>query len=349
MHSGAEIACSRDTTVTPARGALPAHRGPGSFVGDSAMGTILYYIRGLGEYHLPRTFYLPLDSTLYIHAMMPDTPTSAAAAAAAWLFVPGDRPERFDKAAASGADVVIVDLEDAVPAAHKDAAREHAAGWLSSTSAVAAVRVNAAGTPWHSDDVARLAMVGPSLVVLPKAEEPSLVCDLIAALPPGSAVVALLETARGILHAPEIALIDGVHRLILGSFDLAAELGVDPDHWPALAGSRQALVLASAAAQIPGPVDGVTGDVGDQGRLVEDVSSAAALGFTGKLCIHPAQVPIAISALSPSTSDIAWAERVLTAAHTADGGVVVVDGRMVDPPVVARARRILSTRRGPVT
>lgn len=278
--------------------------------------------------------------------MSPHTPVSSADAAATWLFVPADRPERFDKAAASGADVVIVDLEDAVPVAHKEAAREHAARWLSSTSAAAAVRVNATGTPWHSEDVDRLAQVGPILVVLPKAEDPRLISDLVAALPLGSAVVALLETARGILQATEIALVDGVRRLILGSFDLAAELGIDPDHWPALAGSRHALVLASAVARIAGPVDGVTGDVTDHGRLAQDVTAAVALGFTGKLCIHPTQVPPAASALSPDAADIAWAERVLTAAHTADGGVVVVEGRMVDPPVVARARRILASGRG---
>ncbi|MEU4450470.1 CoA ester lyase [Nocardioides sp. NPDC023903] len=267
-----------------------------------------------------------------------------AGAARTWLFVPGDRPERFAKAAAAGPDVVVVDLEDAVAPAHKDAARTHVTDWLPRAGVTVAVRINAAGTTWHDADVAALAALGgPSLVVLPKADSPETVAAVLATLPDGSAVVALVETALGVARAIDLARSPGVVRLAFGSFDLAAELGVDPDHAPALAPARGHLVLASAVGGLAGPIDGVTGDVRDHERLTADATAAAALGFTGKLCIHPGQVAPAAAALAPTPDEFAWAERVLAAAT--EDGVALVDGRMVDAPVVARARRIVSLNR----
>lgn len=267
-----------------------------------------------------------------------------AGAARTWLFVPGDRPERFAKAAAAGPDVVVVDLEDAVAPAHKDAARAHVTDWLPRAGVTVAVRINAAGTTWHDADLAALAALdGPSLAVLPKADSPETVAAVMAALPDGSAVVALVETALGVARAIDLARSPGVVRLAFGSYDLAAELGVDPDHAPALAPARGNLVLASAVGGLAGPIDGVTGDVRDHERLTADVTAAAALGFAGKLCIHPDQVAPAAAALAPSPDEVAWAERVLAAAT--EDGVALVDGRMVDAPVVARARRIVSLNR----
>ncbi|MER7559301.1 CoA ester lyase [Nocardioides sp. NPDC126508] len=269
---------------------------------------------------------------------------SAAETARTWLFVPGDRPERFAKAAAAGPDVVVLDLEDAVAPAHKDAARGHVIGWIDRTEVTAAVRVNAAGTPWHDADIAALAtLAAPTTVVLPKADSPETIAVVLAALPTGSTVVALVETALGVICAIDLARSPGVVRLALGSYDLAAELGVDPDHAPALAPARGNLVLASAVGGLAGPIDGVTGDVRDHERLTTDVTAAAALGFAGKLCIHPGQVAPTAAALAPGPDEIAWAERVLAAAT--EDGVALVDGRMVDAPVVARARRILSLTR----
>ena len=265
-----------------------------------------------------------------------------AETARTWLFVPGDRRERFAKAAGAGADVVVLDLEDAVAAANKDAAREHVARWLAGASHPCAVRVNAVGTNWHDADLDALGRHGPALVVVPKAEDPDAVTRVSEALPDGSAVVALIETALGVVRAVELAQLPGVVRLALGTFDLAAELGVDPDHGPALAGARNVLVLASAVAALAGPIDGITGDVRDQGRLAADVTAAAALGFAGKLCIHPTQVPTAADALVPSAQAVAWANRVLTESSGRDFGVTLVDGLMVDPPVLARAGRILA-------
>jgi citrate lyase subunit beta/citryl-CoA lyase len=260
-----------------------------------------------------------------------------AAAARTLLFVPGHRSALFDKAAAAGADLVVLDLEDAVPPAEKDEARRAVASWLAG-GAVAAVRINAAGTTWHEADVAALTE-WTGVVVVPKAEDPRLLAELADRLA-GATLIALVETARGVVAAPAVAAADGVARLAFGSLDLAAELGVDPDDREAMAPARGALVLASAAAGLPAPVDGVTQDLADDGRLREDVAYAARLGFTGKLCVHPRQVPVAAEALAPTDQDVAWARSVVEAAG--DGGVVSLDGRMIDRPVVERARRVLA-------
>ncbi|MEV4729739.1 CoA ester lyase [Saccharopolyspora sp. NPDC049426] len=270
---------------------------------------------------------------------------ATAETAGTWLFAPGDRPERFSKAAAARADLVVLDLEDAVAPTRKPEARRNVVDWLSGHDAPCAVRVNAVGTPWYEDDVAALAEARPVVVMAPKSENTGATTELVGALPVGSAVVALIESALGVNRAQDLAEIDGVVRLALGTYDLAAQLGVDPDHAPALAAARASLVLASAAAGLPGPVDGVTGDVHDAQRLSDDVTAAAAVGFTGKLCIHPAQVVPAAAALAPTPTEIDWSHRVLAAAAEADAageGVVLVDGRMVDAPVIARARRITS-------
>jgi citrate lyase subunit beta/citryl-CoA lyase len=271
-----------------------------------------------------------------------DVPADLARTAVTWLFVPGDRPDRFPKAAAAGADVVVLDLEDAVAPDARDAARAEVAAWLGSAQRLCAVRVNA-DAPSLDADLHALAAAGPVLVMLPKAEDPRAVAAVADRLAAGSCVVALVETARGVLGAAAVAAVPGVARLAFGSFDLAAELGVDPDHGPAMATARGALVLASAAAGLPAPVDGVTGAVGDERRLDDDVARARALGFGGKLCIHPAQVAPVASAFTPSAEELAWAGQVLAGAGS--NGVAVVDGRMVDRPVVERARRLLAAGR----
>ncbi|GAA1501919.1 CoA ester lyase [Dactylosporangium maewongense] len=253
------------------------------------------------------------------------------------LFVPGGRPERFDRAAGTGAPVVI-DLEDAVAPQDKATARSAALAWLAAGNP-AAVRINAIGTEWHADDVAALSTVDAA-VMLPKAEDPSAIEDLTGRLGSTPAVIALVETAAGVLDAARIARVPGVARLAFGHLDLAAQLGVDPADRSALATCRHTLVLASAAAGLPGPIDGVTTDLSDDALLADDVTYARGLGFTGKLCIHPRQVPLVRAAFRPSADETAWATRIVAAA-AAGGAVVTVDGRMVDRPVVERARRVL--------
>ncbi|WP_028849665.1 HpcH/HpaI aldolase/citrate lyase family protein [Thermocrispum municipale] len=251
------------------------------------------------------------------------------ASARTLLFVPGNRPDRFAKAAASGADAVVLDLEDAVAPEQKPAAREHVAEWLKAGNS-AVVRVNAAGTPWHDDDVAAVGDVAMALMV-PKAERAE---DL-----PRGTVIPLVETAAGIDNARAVCSAPGVVRPAFGSVDLAAELGVDPASYYALLHARSALVLAAAAAGCAPPVDGVTTSLDEVGLLRADTAHAVELGFTGKLCIHPRQIEHVHAALRPTDSELDWARRVVAAA---DGGVSVVDGQMVDRPVVLRAERLLS-------
>jgi citrate lyase subunit beta/citryl-CoA lyase len=250
--------------------------------------------------------------------------------ARSFLFVPGDRPDRFPKAVASGADVVILDLEDAVTPAAKDAARAHVVAWLADGHP-AVVRINAAGTPWHADDVAAVAAVGgAAAVMVPKAERPADLDGLPAVLP-------LVETARGIAAAAQVCAVSTVVRPVFGSIDLAADLGVDPSSRTALLHARSALVIAAAAAGCAPPVDGVTTALSDEDAVRADTRHAVELGFTGKLCVHPRQVPVVHAAFRPSDEEIAWARSVLAAG----GGVTAVDGQMVDRPVLLRAERLL--------
>lgn len=265
--------------------------------------------------------------------------SSAIRTAGTLLFVPGDRPERFAKAAAAGADLVILDLEDAVAPENKEAARVNAAAWASEHPC--AVRINAADTQWFAGDVAALAPTGCA-IVQPKAQDPVRLAALATALGPDAVIIALVETARGVLEAPRLAAVTGVVRLALGSFDLGAELDVDPVDCEALLPTRGALVLASAAAGLPGPVDGVTAALDDPAVLTDETAYARRLGFAGKLCIHPKQLGPVTAALRPSDADIAWAGTVVAAVAAAGDGVANVDGTMVDKPVVDRAHRILA-------
>ncbi|MEP9414719.1 CoA ester lyase [Gordonia sp. VNQ95] len=255
-----------------------------------------------------------------------------------FLFVPGDRPERFDKAAAAGADVVIVDLEDAVSPADKPAAREHIADWFGAGNS-ALIRINAAQTPWHDDDVA-LAQQLQASVVLAKATDVDAVAAVGAAT--SASVIALIETARGIGNAGALAELDAVVRLGFGAIDFAVDIGVDPNDREALLFARSGLVLASAAAGIAAPIDGVTTALREPDVLVDDVRYAARIGMPGKLCIHPAQVAAVHDCLAPTDDQIAWARSILEAAGLGSAAVAV-DGHMVDPPVVARAERILAS------
>lgn len=255
------------------------------------------------------------------------------------LFVPADRPDRFDKAVATGADGVILDLEDAVPPPRKATALRHAVDWVCDASRVA-VRINAADTAWHADEVRELAKLEVNVVV-PKAERPEALASLVDALGPDR-VVALLETPRGIVAAEAIAEVAGIVRLAFGNMDLAAALGVRPESSGALLHARGRVVLASASAGLPSPVDGVTAAFQDDAALESDVSRARDEGFGGKLCIHPRQVPVVNAALLPSAEEVEWARRVLVAEAEAEGGVTVLGNTMLDAPVMARARALLT-------
>ncbi|RDI55953.1 HpcH/HpaI aldolase/citrate lyase family protein [Nocardia mexicana] len=270
--------------------------------------------------------------------------TAAVRTAATWLFVPGDRPERFPKAQASGADLIVLDLEDAVAPARKGEARDHVHQWLTAGNS-GAVRINATGTPWHAADLAMLAQ-HRAPVMVPKAEDPGTLLDAATALGAGATLIALIETAHGVLNAAAVAQVATVRRLAIGTFDLAAQLGIDPGDHHALAAARSTLVLASAAANLPGPIDGVTGSIDDPELLIAEVNHARRLGFTGKLCIHPRQIGTAGATLRPSADEIRWATSIVEASGTGD--TAVLDGQMVDKPVVDRAHRILTRANTPL-
>ncbi|WP_158969745.1 HpcH/HpaI aldolase/citrate lyase family protein [Chachezhania sediminis] len=255
------------------------------------------------------------------------------------LFVPASRPERFEKALTAAHDAVIFDLEDAVAADAKtrarDALADHFPG-IARQGRACFVRINARDTPWHSDDVALCADLDLAGVMLPKAERADDMTALAAALPPGRTLLALIETAAGLVHAAAIARSAG--RLVFGSVDFCADLGCDLDR-PLLLRPRQDLVIASRLAGLPAPVDGVTTALKDPDLIRDDAAHAAGLGMGGKLLIHPFQIPPALQGFAPSSEMVAWAGRVLAASA---GEAVAVDGMMIDAPVLARARSILA-------
>ncbi|HWD06914.1 MAG TPA: CoA ester lyase [Amycolatopsis sp.] len=256
------------------------------------------------------------------------------------LFVPGDRPERFAKAAASGADAIVIDLEDAVAPPDKDAALRNARAWLAEGHD-AVIRLNPAESPWYRTEVAALCE-RPVAVVLPKAAGAEAVAGLVERLAAGSVVIPLIETAAGVLDARAVCSVPGVVRAAFGHVDLSAELGVPPETSATLAHARVAVVLAAAAAGCAPPLDGVTTALDAPDVLNADVRRAADLGFTGKLCVHPRQIAVVHQGFAPSADELAWAERVVAAA--AGQGATAVDGQMIDRPVVDRARRLLGRR-----
>jgi len=222
------------------------------------------------------------------------------------LFVPGHQPARFDKACASGADAVVLDLEDAVPPDRKDEARAQVGEWLAArrdgaAAPVIGVRINAADTPWHAADV-----------------------DLCARA--GSAAA---------MH---------VQRLVFGSIDFQADLDIEADDegdGDELLFYRSQIVLASRLAGLQAPVDGVSTAIDQGSRLEAEARRARALGFGAKLCIHPKQVAAVNQGFSPVAERVAWAKRVLAADAASGGAPVAVDGKMVDRPVVLKAQAVL--------
>jgi citrate lyase beta subunit len=235
-----------------------------------------------------------------------------------------------------GADAVVGDLEDAVASEQKDEARA-----VVRTVAPPIVRVNGAGTPWFDDDLALVEELDPAAVVLPKAT-PGPVEALGAQGPP---VIAIVETAAGVRAAFEIASHPRVVALLLGAVDLGAELGLEPSsvHTEILY-ARQKLVVDSAAAGIRPPIDLVHLAVHDTAGLEEECRAGRAMGYRGKACIHPAQIPVVNRVFAPSEAEVEWAQKVVEAYGREAGegrGVFALNGSMIDLPVVERARRVL--------
>jgi len=260
-----------------------------------------------------------------------------------YLFVPGNRPERFDKALASGADRVILDLEDAVAPGDKAGARSAIAAWLEQSAAARdriLVRINDAGTTWHVEDLHLMRQIQPCSVMLPKCEDEHQIAAVHSCLTVPATVVALIESARGIEALPRIAGVPGLSRLAFGALDYMVDLDIPADS-PALVQAAIQIAIASRAAGLGKPIAGVTPDM-DTTRVASDMREAMALGFGAKMCIHPMQVTAVRQAIAPSEQEIAWAQRVLLAWNAGASGVFQVDGKMVDRPVVLKAERIIS-------
>jgi citrate lyase beta subunit len=269
---------------------------------------------------------------------------SSLASARSLLFVPGNDGHKLEKALSAGADVVVADLEDAVPAGEKETARRLVAEQLAErrTESLVAVRVNGAGTGFWDEDLRAVAELRLDVLVVPKAS-PSAVAELPQDGPP---VVAVVESARGLKHAYETASATSVAALALGAVDLGLELGLEPrpDGQEVLF-ARSQLVLDSAAAGIRAPFDLVHLDTRDTEGLERECRLARSLGFRGKLCVHPAQVEVVNRIFSPREDEVEHARRVVDVYErgAAEGrGAVALDGEMVDLPVVERARQVLA-------
>jgi citrate lyase subunit beta/citryl-CoA lyase len=254
-----------------------------------------------------------------------------------FLFVPGNRPERFDKACAAGADVVLLDLEDAVTAADKPAARAAVRAWLAPSKSVY-LRINGADSEWFADDLPLLGLPGVRGVVLPKAEDIEAVAAAKRAAP-DRPLIALIESARGLANVATLAC-GGIARIAFGSVDFQFDLGISGER-DELLFARSQLVLASRLAGLPPPIDGVTVALDDPALLAEDIAYARRLGFGGKLAIHPRQVAAINAGFLPPKPELEWARRVVEAAAEARDNAVRVDGKLVDKPIIDRARAIL--------
>lgn len=263
-----------------------------------------------------------------------------------FLFVPGTRPERFIKALDSGANAVVLDLEDAVPEEDKEQARDAIRTAWPTFSAEQknrlVIRSNSPGSKFYAADLILAQELNVACILIPKSESQDEI-NGAALILPNTAIIPMIETAIGLDQLREIANSNQVIRLALGNLDLQADLGMicDQDETQ-LQTARYQIVLASRIAQIAPPIDGVTPSTDDLERINRDAQRAKAMGFGGKLCIHPKQVSIVKSAFMPSQDELAWAQRVIDADKASKGGAVKLDGRMIDRPVVLLAQRTLA-------
>ncbi|WGS52355.1 CoA ester lyase [Paraburkholderia sp. D15] len=257
-----------------------------------------------------------------------------------YLFVPGNRPDRFAKAAASGVDVVVIDLEDAVPPAEKKIARAALAEWLASNDTSVAVRVNDVNSEWFRDDIALCRAPSVTAVMLPKTEriDDIFLCEF-AGKP--TDILPMIETAQGFRNIVAIAQHRLTTRLVFGNVDFQLDLGIDGDG-EQLTYFRSHIVFASRIGNLAPPVDGVSTALDDIDQVTRDTVRSKRLGFGAKLCIHPRQVPAVNAAFAPTQTDIEWARKVVDAAAVTHGAAVAVDGRMVDRPIILKAREIIA-------
>ncbi|GAA2410525.1 aldolase/citrate lyase family protein [Streptomyces coeruleofuscus] len=264
-----------------------------------------------------------------------------------WLYAPGDRPPVVAKALTSGADIVVVDLEDAVAPDRKAYARAATAELLAELPPVPVhVRVNALDSPWAGQDLAAVAPAhGLCALRLPKITSPAEVVRIAQhAVPTGLPLYALLETALGVEQAYAVATAHpSLRGIALGETDLRADLGVPDD--AGLDWSRSRVILAARAAGLPPPAQSVHPDVRDLEGLAASCAHGRALGFLGRAAIHPRQLPVIERAFLPTKEEIEQAETIVKAAAAEPGAQALPDGRFIDTAVVTAAQRTLSLAR----
>ncbi|WP_024287432.1 CoA ester lyase [Cellulomonas sp. KRMCY2] len=260
------------------------------------------------------------------------------------LYAPADRPDLVAKALASEADVVIVDLEDAVAAGHKDSARAAVSTLLAGTERPVQVRVNHGGTSWHEADCDAVRGLPPAVGVrVPKVESVRDVQRLVAALH-GRELHVLVESALGVEHAFDIATTPGVVSIGLGEADLRSDLRLTDD--AGLAWARGRIVNAARAAGLPAPSMSVYPHLRDEAGLVASCRAGRALGFVGRAAIHPAQLAPIRDAFRPSAAEVRTAQDVLAQVQRARadevGAVVLADGTFLDVAMIEQARAVLA-------
>lgn len=267
------------------------------------------------------------------------------------LFSPADKPDRVRKALqAADADVVVADLEDGVHPDRKADARAAAAELLQEipvADCARAVRINGWPGSAAESDLEVILGAAPDLIVVPKAERPDAIAALDARLAEADSdarLLLILESARGVLHALDlIEASDRVVAVAIGAEDLAADAGMRRSNGnDEVRTARQLVALAAAAAGIPA-IDMITADFKDAARTEREAVEARGFGFAGKMIVHPAQIPPTLAGFAPTAEEISWARSVVDASEDLEGGgVVVVDGQMIDAPLIQQARRILS-------
>ena len=264
------------------------------------------------------------------------------------LFVPAVRPDRFPKALATGADAVCIDLEDGVAPDAKETARAQALALLAGrgpSAAEVSLRINDAKTALGRTDLAELVESGarPDALMLPKVAGAGEIRAVDAALARGGGALPLIvqiETAAGLLAAAGIAAASpNVSAVFFGAIDLSADLGCAVE-WEALLYARSRVVLAAAAAGVSA-LDSPFMDVPAVDALAGETRRVRRMGFTGKAAIHPTQVPVIQAAFAPTAAETAWARRIVAAYERQQGGVLLVDGQLIERPVVRSARRTL--------
>lgn len=259
------------------------------------------------------------------------------------LFVPGARPDRFEKAAASGCDAIIIDLEDAVLPAAKSEARKDALIWLSGREGVSAgLRINSPRTAEGCADIAALeaSKAEPDFVMIPKAETGIDVEIVAEALRGKVPVIAVIESGRGLRRAFDIAQQSNAG-VLFGGADYSASLGADLSDWDAMIVARGTIAGACGAAGVPA-YDVPYLDVKDAEGLNVSTRKAKAMGFAGRACIHPQQVDIVNAAFRPSAAEVAEAEAIIRALKDSRGGAALHNGKLIDRPIILAAERILA-------